>query len=330
MVESRIVDPFDPNRSWSMEALRGPEGLRRWTNDDVVPRPGDVFQERLYCIRWAKETPEMNSSGKAVTKIVRHYAAPAAADLAREARVLELLRERFVDWQREGFIPSKAIPERGAETDRLFRERGWTHWHHLFTPRQLLVNGLVFKESSTGDQLLQSACMLSVGRLANWNSRLCLWDTSKASEKGKDVFLNQALNTLTNYSVRPVMKLGTAWPLFVNQSNIVVSDGDIKVSDARDLQETCDLWITDPPYADAINYHELGDFFLAWYDKQLVKAFPEWMPDARAELAVRGDGEGFRRSMVEITRTLLSTCQIMACKWSCLLIRIRPSGLISV
>ena len=64
------------------------------------------------------------------------------------------------------------------------------------------------------------------------------------------------------------------------------------------------MWITDPPYADAVNYHELGDFFLAWYDKQLAKAFPDWTPDARAELAVRGDGEDFRRSMVDIYKNL--------------------------
>jgi hypothetical protein len=80
--------------------------------------------------------------------------------------------------------------------------------------------------------------------------------------------------------------------------------GKLTQIDARDLRETCDLWITDPPYADAVNYHELGDFFLAWYDKQLANAFPEWTPDARAELAVRGDGEDFRRSMVEIYKNL--------------------------
>ena len=79
---------------------------------------------------------------------------------------------------------------------------------------------------------------------------------------------------------------------------------NVSCVDARDLRETCDLWITDPPYADAVNYHELGDFFLAWYDKQLAKAFPEWTPDARAELAVRGGGEDFRRSMVEIYKNL--------------------------
>ena len=129
--DSRVIDPLDASRSWSMESLRGPDGLRRWSNEDVVPRPGDVFQERLYCIRW------VNAKGE------RRYAAPDATDLARESKLLELLRERFVEWQQEGFIPSKAIPEGGDETARLYRERGWTHWHHLFTPRQLLVHGLL-------------------------------------------------------------------------------------------------------------------------------------------------------------------------------------------
>ena len=41
-----------------------------------------------------------------------------------------------------------------------------------------------------------------------------------------------------------------------------------------------------------------------WGRKQLARAFPEWPPDARAELAVRGDGEDFRRSMVEIYKNL--------------------------
>ena len=52
VVHSRVVDPFDSARSWSLQALRGPDGLRRWANDEVVPGPRDVFQERLYCIRW--------------------------------------------------------------------------------------------------------------------------------------------------------------------------------------------------------------------------------------------------------------------------------------
>jgi len=290
---SRAIDPFNTNRTWSIEALRGPEGLRRWSNEDVVPRPGDVFQERLYCIRW------INAKGE------RRYAAPDADDLAREAKVLKLLRKNFTEWQGEGFIPSKAIPEGGDKTEEPIRTRGWTHWHHLFTPRQLLVHGLLANLSSSAqDRRLSVVTMLNQGRLADWDSRLSCWLSNKAQmSRGKNTFLNQALNTLFNYSTRPLIALNHAQISTTNQL-FVDTRGEVKTKDARDLRETCDLWITDPPYADAVNYHELGDFFLAWYDKQLAKAFPEWIPDARAELAVRGDGEDFRRSMVEIYQNL--------------------------
>lgn len=295
VVDSRVVDPFQPNRSWSVEALRGPEGLRRWTNDDLVPRPGDVFQERLYCIRW------VDAEGR------RRYAAPDADDLAREAQVLALLRERFAEWQREGFIPSRAIPEGGAETDRLFRERGWTHWLHLFTPRQLLTQGVVASRAAQTavTREARAGYLLGVGRMADWNSRLSAWMFHATNEKGNQVFYNQALNCHVNYSGRGLSKLHDTFTLLDSES-VALPAGSrvVETIDARDIDRQCDVWLTDPPYADAVNYHELGDFFLAWYDKQLARAFPEWIPDARAQLAVRGDGDDFRRSMVEIYRNL--------------------------
>lgn len=301
VVDSRVVDPFDATRTWSVEALRGPEGLRRWSNEDIVPRPGDVFQERLYCIRWVKTVIR---NGK--PKEIRRYAAPDATDLAREAKALELLRERFAGWQHKGFIPSKAIVS-GYNTEQPIRERGWTHWHHLFTPRQLLTHGVLaeFSERLAVSKQARVACLLGLGRVADWNSRLSAWMYHAGNEKGNQVFYNQALNCHFNYSARPLLKLEDTFQILSDFSrDSSTYDSTIVLSDARDLRETCDLWITDPPYADAVNYHELGDFFLSWYDKQLAKVFPEWTPDARAELAVRGDGEDFRRSMVEIYKNL--------------------------
>lgn len=185
MMNSRVVDPFDPSRSWSVEALRGPDGLRRWTNEDLVPRPGDVFQERLYCIRW------INADGD------RRYAAPDAADLARETKALELLRERFADWQREGFIPSKAIIS-GYNTEQPIRERGWTHWHHLFTPRQLLTHGVLLQEVNCdpSNKQLVAASALGIASCSNWNSKLCQWTPQLARSGGigafAQTFYNQA------------------------------------------------------------------------------------------------------------------------------------------
>ena len=297
VVDSRVVDPFNPARTSSVEAMRGPDGLRRWTNDDLVPRPGDVFQERLYCIRW------LDAEGN------RRYAAPEDEDSQREELALKLLRERFADWQRQGFIPSRAMPVDGDKTEEPKRNRGWTHWHHLFTPRQLLIHGLLGQLSSNLATTLHArvACLLGIGRMANWDARLSSWVPDKSKEGGSQVFVNQALNTLFSHSVRPLPKYGTAWPVVQDvdeQSTGILANAEISTSDARDLQTSCDLWVTDPPYADAVNYHELGDFFFAWYDKQVAHAFPEWAPDARAELAVRGDGDDFRRSMVEIYKNL--------------------------
>jgi adenine-specific DNA methylase len=302
MVDGRVVDPLDPNRTWSVEALRGTDGLRRWTNDDIVPREGDVFQERLYCIRWAKTVMR---NGR--PKLERRYAAPDTADLARETKVLTLLRERFAEWQREGFIPSRAMPEDGDKTDEPIRTRGWAHWHHLFTPRQLLIYGCYLSHAGLAKTKEgRVALMLKLGVQANWNSKLCIWNADKSKGPGstEQTFANQALNTLFNFGTRSYGLLQESLLkefTFTDATEVVRR---AEVADARDLRETCDIWITDPPYADAVNYHELGDFFLAWYDKQIAKDFVGWTPDARVELAVRGDGEDFRRSMVEIYKNL--------------------------
>ena len=133
---------------------------------------------------------------------------------------------------------------------------------------------------------------------------MCRWVADKSKEGGSDTFSNQALNTLFSFCVRPVPKLDTAWPAISRPEFDSTFTGEVLPIDARDLREIADIWITDPPYADAVNYHELGDFFLAWYDKQLACSFPNWVTDARAELAVRGNGEDFRRSMVAIYKNL--------------------------
>jgi len=54
-----------------------------------------------------------------------------------------------------------------------------------------------------------------------------------------------------------------------------------------------------------VNYHELSEFFLAWYDGALTRLFPDWYDDSKRALAIRGsDPATFRRSMVEAYRNL--------------------------
>jgi putative DNA methylase len=273
--------------------------LRGWENSDVVPRQGDIFGERLYCVRWIDRW--VDKKGKEHSR--RHYLAPTSADLERERRVLALLTERFAEWQRQSTIPTRRI-EPGAETARLARERGWTTWHHLFTPRQLLVNGLFSVEARTRQTIQAVAIQLLVGRLADWNSRLCVWLPSNGGGigGGKNTFLNQAYNTLVNFSVRPITSLRSlAIPARLERC----APSEVDACDGRRVERVCDIWFTDPPYADAVNYPELSEFYLAWYEGLIQAHFPEWSADSKRVLAVSGASDTFSRAMVDCYRPLV-------------------------
>ncbi|MFW5648255.1 MAG: hypothetical protein ACOCG5_04150, partial [Candidatus Alkaliphilus sp. MAG34] len=266
-------------------------GLRQWGKDEFIPREDDVFQERLYCIRYV--------SGK-----VRYYTAPKEGDIEREEKVVNLLNERFNEWQQAGYIPSARIEE-GYNTDQPIRERGWVYWHQLFNPRQLLINGLFSKVASemARGQVEKVIGLLGVNKLINWSSKLSGWINDGANEKGRDTFYNQALNTLYNYMTRPILALDTTW--YFNINNIKINSNiTIQTKDARDNNKFCNIWITDPPYADAVNYHELTEFFLAWDKIFLENTFPEWYTDSKRILAVKGTGGEFNRSMMDIYSSL--------------------------
>ena len=271
-------------------------GPRLWENDDVVPRPDDIFQERLYCIRWQEADKESRSGVK------WHFHAPTATDLDREGRVLALLQGRFHEWQEKGYIPSMKI-EPGEKTDEPIRTRGWTHWHHLFTPRQLLYNGLLQEEihSNQRSGALSPRLILGIGKNTDWNSKLCGWHVGV--DLPQNTFYNQALNTLYVYGGRGYSYLHHSWMLGIRGETIHKSC-KVETNHSGHTVYNCKYWITDPPYADAINYHELSEFFLSWYEKSLEKLFPDWSTDSRRALAITGSGEEFRRSMVEVYANL--------------------------
>jgi len=266
-------------------------GLRQWEKKEFIPREDDTFRERLYCIRYT------HTGGK------RYYTAPNSCDLEREQQVVRLLAERFDDWQEKAFIPCSEIEE-GYNTSQLIRERGWKYWHQLFNPRQLLVHGLFMKcieeMAVKRDEVVMG--LLGMNRNTDWNSKLCRWDPSR-EDNGKQTFYNQALNTLCNWVNRASKGIYSSW--FFSFSSVKFREcSSVIISDARTISQSCDLWITDPPYADAVNYHELSEFFLAWDKKLLQKAFPDWYTDSRRVLAVRGRDETFNSSMIEIYRNL--------------------------
>lgn len=261
--------------------------LRRWERGDFVPRPDDILQERLFCIHWMKA--ETLGAARQET----YFTAPNGADLARERRVIDIVGERLADWQQRGLVPDMMI-EPGDKTDEPIRTRGWTHWHHLFNARQLLLHALYGEHRDPLSTLLNMKAL-------DWQSRLCRWHNGW--EKPEQVFYNQALNTNILYGCR-------AWTMHERSRSQTVASAPLTSmvaivnAAAKDVAISNDVYITDPPYADAVNYHEITEFFIAWLRRDQPEDFQDWTWDSRRPLAIKGDGEEFRRDMVTAYRAM--------------------------
>jgi putative DNA methylase len=257
--------------------------LRLWDKQDIIPRPGDIFQERLYCLQWMRPRERGN-------RLEYEFRAATPEDLARERVVNEYVARHLVEWQDRGWVPDMRI-EPGEKTDEPIRTRGWTHWHHLFNPRQLLIGGLI-------NSICDARLKFGLTQALNLNCRLSRFDNSLGGAAAtKGVFDNQALNTLFNYGARGIAFLQPAltqdYP-----SHRIDQACDIANESAANVRVPFDIALTDPPYGDAVKYEEILEFFIAWLRKNPPPEFADWTWDSRRALAIQGEGEDFRRKMV--------------------------------
>jgi adenine-specific DNA methylase len=209
--------------------------LRKWEKSEFKPRPDDIFQERLYAIQWFSQ-----STADELRKET-FFASVTDADLKREQKVETIVANNFLNWQENGLIPDMEI-EPGDKTNEPIRTRGWTYWHHLFTPRDLFFFQL-WKNFNKPTNSIE------VARLIDRTSKLCGWVTTKNREAPSNVFANQALNTLydyCNYSGSELIRLSEETLRF---SDSIITNTIIDPNEASSIGMQCDLFVTDPPYA---------------------------------------------------------------------------------
>lgn len=274
--------------------FKNPDGtianrLRQWDKLDFMPRAEDLLQERLYCIQWMR--PKAQGAGEDY-----EFRSVTDDDLQREAVVQEYVRTHLQDWQNKGWVPDMRIevggPPRYQGLD-LIRARGWTYWHHLFNPRQLLIAGLV---NQNNDPRLK----FGLTQLLNNCARLSRWRPHAGGGGGSaGVYDNQALNTIFNYACRAS---ASAANLLIEQHKSFPIDPSVKTQvdclPADQISTESDIYVTDPPYGDAVKYEEILDFFIAWFRRNPPTDFSHWTWDSRRTLAIKGEDEDFRRSMV--------------------------------
>ena len=302
--ESYLVHQVDGvNHKTKISTLRGdyqkPDGtignrLRLWEKHDFKPRPNDLLQERLYCIQWMRP----RKRGK---REEYEFRSVTEDDLQRDVQLSDMWPGI---WRtgRLGWVPDMRIevggPPRYQGLD-LIRARGWTHWHHLFNPRQLLIAGLI-------NHLSGVRLKFGLMQVLNCNSRLSRWNNSGGGGGiVKGVFDNQALNTIFNYGCRGLRyALDLAeleYKQFPFESSLRTA---IDCIPANEVSSPQDIFITDPPYGDAVKYEEILDFFIAWLRKNPPPEFADWVWDSRRSLAIKGEDEDFRRGMVAAYRRM--------------------------
>ncbi len=257
--------------------------LRLWDKTDFLHKSNDIYQERLYCVQWMKQRENSNLYDYEFRSVTQD-------DLKREEKVNNYVAEHLIEWQKEGIIPDMVI-EKGDETERLYKEKGWTHWHHLFNPRQLLLNGLVKKLSNTPN-------LFALFQLLNVNCKCSIWDNSGGGGGiTKNVFYNQTFNTLFNYGCRGCVYslsfLEQDYKNYPLNSCFVINNHT-----AKEITTDNDIYVTDPPYGDAVKYEEILEFFIAWLRKNPPKEFADWVWDSRRALAIKGEGDEFKREMI--------------------------------
>jgi putative DNA methylase len=268
--------------------------LRRWEQEDFKPHAGDIFQERLYAIQWI--TKETLDSSRRET----FFASVSAGDLERERKVDAIVERNLAEWQERGLVPDMELEPGGPpryQGKSLITNLGWRYWHQLFNPRKLILGAILRKYGTS------PANLVFLARTLNRSSKLCMWEGPSGYESTSHVFTNQALNALNNWGVRGWVFLEDLYLCETLQWD-VSQRYLIKQCPSNVVDFDADFWITDPPYADAVMYHEITDFFIAWLRKNPPPPFDQWTWDSRRDLAIKGSGDDFRRGMVEAYKAM--------------------------
>ena len=113
-------------------------GLRLWENDDLVPRPDDVFQERLYCVRWrpprldalleaeqcaraslrlAASVPDWLDLDRAIASLIEFLDAPQRREIAELRKRDWLAEDRAFEEARREFETRRAAGRLKADRD---------------------------------------------------------------------------------------------------------------------------------------------------------------------------------------------------------------------
>ncbi len=253
-------------------------------HSDGVPDGATVDRNSVRCLgcgnsvrlNYVREQARNGRIGEQLTAIVAN-GNPGRIFLSPNEKHVQAAVNAEPAWRPSGRLPERAL-------GFAVQNYGFTNWHQLFTPRQLVtlttISDLV-KETrariirdGADEDYADAICTylaLAVGKTAHGCTSFNRWLNSSASVVG--LFSRQAIsmiwdfaesNILADYAQRWKSHVETVAKSLENLPKDV-NPGNAFQADASNTAYSNGLVIvTDPPYYDNIGYADLSDFFYVW------------------------------------------------------------------
>ena len=261
-----------------------------------VPKGGTVNRNGAVCIAcnnaaplsYVREQVRIGKIGEQMTAIVvagdrrRLYVSPTDEHI--QAAI-----SAEPPWLPTGNLPGQALGLR-------VQGYGITHWHQLFTERQLTalttfsdlqteVRSQIIQDGGNNDYV-EAVCTylaLAVGREADMCSSFDRWHYSGGFVTG--IFGRQAIPMIWDFAESNPFSDSTGnWRAHIEWIAKVVERlptnvnvGAVHQADASTMIHAQDgpVIVTDPPYYDNIGYADLSDFFYVWLRSLLRDIYPD-------------------------------------------------------
>lgn len=189
--------------------------------------------------------------------------------------------------------PRQTIPDTPKVSGLVY---GMTHWHQLFTERQLTVlttfSDLLeeirpqITRNGAPENYADALCTyltLAIGRMTNSGCTGAVWETTSGFVAG--AFARQAIGMVWDFAeANPFSSSSQNWLGQIKWISEVVerfpttaNRGEVYQADAATTPYAIDspVVVTDPPYYDNIDYADLADFFYVWLRNPLRGIYPE-------------------------------------------------------
>lgn len=261
-------------------------------------RRGGAHDARLVAVVTTLETERTapKREPEIMAEIGRFYRLPTNADLDAIRHAAEELERRKA--AHEGAL--SLVPDEEISLNEIRRISvplyGMTHWGDLFSDRQSLSLTTLAKklhiliEKGVSHEVI-TCLALAIDRQTNATVSLARWNLS--GEKVEGVFARQAIGMVWDFAeVYAISDMTGGFPGALEWVAEVI-DGNAKINNEQGQvvkasatthplpNDIANLYITDPPYYDAVPYAYLSDYFYGWLRRSLANVHVGLLSEAQ-------------------------------------------------